>query len=271
VGWGFANFYQRYLSGSAPYQLYFDPNSGDALLNSDAGIQACREYVDTLAYHSPDALAWGWPEQYPNMLNGGAAMTSAFANMTKFLDTQNGPWGASAVEGKLGSFKAPGRIHDGDLIRRAITYIGQTHEVSTQSQYPEASYLFMQWVGSPSIFTWMVGNPGGSFDPFQTTDMTDPLVIASYHQYQIDSIKATIDITCPPAGLLNGGPEYEQALDNELQAALTGQKTAEKAMEDAAKAWDEITDRLGRETQVEGMQGQLSAWPTLVEKPTIGV
>lgn len=101
--------------------------------------------------------------------------------------------------------------------------------------------------------------------------MVDPLVIATYKQYQIDSIQATIEITCPPAGLLNGGPEYEQALDNELQAALTGQKTAEQAMADAATAWNEITDRLGREGQVEALKAQLDAWPSLIETPTIGV
>jgi len=269
TGWGFANFYQRYLSGAAPYQLYFDTESGDALLNSEAGIQACREYVDTLQWHSPDALAWSWPEQYPNMLNGGAAMTCAFANMTKFLDTQDGPFGASAVAGNLGSFKSPGRIHDGKLIRRGVTYIGNTHEVSSQTEYPEVSYLFLQWVNSPSIFTWMVGNPGGTFDPFQVSDMTDPLVVNSYKQYQIDSIQESIDITCPPAGLLAGGPEYEQALDEQLAAALTGQKTPEQAMEDASAAWNEITDRIGREQQIEGIVGQLPAWPTLEEDPTI--
>ena len=268
VGWGFANFYQRYLSTAAPYQLYFDPDSGDAVINSEGGVQALQEYVDSLAWHSPDALAWSWPEQYGNMAAGGASMTSAFANMTKFLDTEGGFFD-SQVAGRLGSFKSPGRMHGDDLIRRGITYIGQTHNVSTQSEHAEAAYLFMQWVGSPSIFTWMTGNPGGTFDPFQKSDMVDPLVIDSYHQYQIDSIQASIDITCPPAGLLNGGPEYEQALDNELQAALTGQKTAEEALNDAAAAWNEITDRLGREDQIAGLQQQLDAWPTLVEQATI--
>jgi len=269
VGWGFANFYQRYTSGAKPNQYYFDPKTGDALLNSPAGVQALKEYVNTLKWHSPDALAWSWPEQYPNMLNGGAAITCAFANMPKFLDTQNGPFGKSAIEGKLSSFKSPGRIIGGDLIRRGITYIGNTHEVSSQSKYAEAAYLFVQWANSPSIFTWMVGNPGGSFDPFQKSDMTDPLVIDSYKQYQIDSIQKTIEITCPPAGLMNGGPEYEQALDEELQAALTGQKTAEQALESAVKKWNAITDRMGRESQVQALQSQLKAWPTLVEKPTI--
>ncbi|MFQ3568763.1 MAG: extracellular solute-binding protein [Aggregatilineales bacterium] len=263
-GWGFSNFYQRYASGSLPNQFYFDPDSGQALLNSPAGVQACAEHVASLAQHSPDALVWSWPEQYANMSAGGAAMTCAFANMPKFLDTPG-----SAVQGRLGSFISPGRLFDGQLVRRSVTYIGNTYQVSSQTRYPEAAYLFLQWANSPSIYTWMVGNPGGTFDPFQVSDFTDPLVIQSYQQYQIDSIQATTEITVPPPSLLNGGQEYEGALDEELQAALTGQKTPEQAMADAARRWNEITDRLGRDAQIEAIQNQLDAWPSLIETPTI--
>ncbi len=262
--WGFSNFYQRYACGAKPNQFYFDPETGDALLNSPAGIQACAEHVAALRVGSPDALVWSWPEQYPNMGSGGAAMTCAFANMPKFLDNAN-----TAVGGKLGSFKSPGRVIDGQLVRRSVTYIGNTYQVSSQTQYPEASYLFLQWANSPSIYTWMVGNPGGTFDPFQVSDLTDPLVVESYKQYQIDSIAASAEITVPPPSLLNGGQEYEKTLDEELQAALTGQKTPEQAMADAARRWNEITDRLGRAQQIEAIQSKLDAWPSLIEEPTI--
>jgi multiple sugar transport system substrate-binding protein len=263
-GWGFSNWYQRYTSGANPNQFFFDPVTGDALLSSEAGIMATAEHVASLAHHSPDALVWSWPEQYPNMGGGGAAMTCAFANMPKFLDNDG-----TAVGGRLGSFKSPGRVINEQLIRRSVTYIGNTYQVSTQTAYPEASYLFLQWANSPSIYTWMVGNPGGTFDPFQVTDLTDPLVVSSYQQYQIDSIQATAEITTPPPSLLNGGQEYETTLDEELQAALTGQKTPEQAMADAARRWNEITDRLGRDAQIEAIQGKLGAWPNLIETPTI--
>jgi len=160
-------------------------------------------------------------------------------------------------------------VIDGQLVRRSVTYIGNTYQVSSQTQYPEASYLFLQWANSPSIYTWMVGNPGGTFDPFQVSDLTDPLVVESYKQYQIDSIAASAEITVPPPSLLNGGQEYEKTLDEELQAALTGQKTPEQAMADAARRWNEITDRLGRAQQIEAIQSKLDAWPSLIEEPTI--
>jgi hypothetical protein len=72
----------------------------------------------------------------------------------------------------------------------------------------------------------------------------------------------------PPLNL-NGASEYETALDNNLQALIAGQKTVEEAMADAATEWNEITDRLGREKQVEVIAGQVAAYSTVVDTPTI--
>ena len=57
------------------------------LINSDEGVMQQRnEYVASLSHHSPDAISWGWPEQYGNFASAGAAMTCAFSNLPKFLD-----------------------------------------------------------------------------------------------------------------------------------------------------------------------------------------
>src|SRR5690606_37399329 len=84
-GWGDTNWYQRYTSMAAPNQFLF-ADDGTPLINGEQGIIATQEYVDSLKYKSPDAIAWGWPEQYGNFGGGGAAMTAAFSNLPKFLD-----------------------------------------------------------------------------------------------------------------------------------------------------------------------------------------
>ena len=68
-GWGYTNWYQRYCSLASPNQFLFDPH-GKALINSAEGVKAAKSYVDSLRYHSPDAICWGWPEQYGNMGGG---------------------------------------------------------------------------------------------------------------------------------------------------------------------------------------------------------
>ena len=46
---------------------------------------------------------------------------------------------------------------------------------------------------------------------------------------------------------IEGAPEYWDVMDKNLSAAMAGQKTAQQALDDTAAAWEEITDRLGRD------------------------
>ena len=244
----------------------FDPDTAKPLIDGPEGVAAAQAYADTLKWHSPDAKTWGWPEQYANMQAGGAALTAAFPNMPKFLDNPDNA--DSAVVGKLASGMPPGNIIDGELIRRSLWWPNVTFGVSSQSDTPEAAYLFLQWANSPNMFTWMVGNPAGFFDPFQLSDWEDPLVIANYKDYHIPTLRNSIEHAVPPIAM-NGAGEYETALDNELQAVMAGTKTAQQAMTDAAAEWEKITDRLGRDIQIETLQGLEAGYPTITDTPTI--
>jgi len=56
---------------------------------------------------------------------------------------------------------------------------------------------------------------------------------------------------------IRGTPEYWSVLDGELAAALGGRKSAEQALDDVAAVWEDITDRLGREQQLEAYQAAI--------------
>lgn len=264
--WSLTNWYQRYASMAAPNAYYFDDTTGKPLINSPAGIEATRQFANALKWHAKDALSWGWPEQYANMGAGGTAITCAFSNMTKFLDTPKNP--DSKVAGKLASGLPLGHVVNGKLVRRTVVWPNLNLAVSSQSPYPEAAYLFAQWAGGGRIYSWMAGNPAGYQDPFQEADMRDPNVLASYHEYQVKNIAEGIKRMVPPLKI-SGATEYALALDTNLQAVMTGQKTPEQAMADTEAEWEKITERIGREKQIAAIKAERAAWPTLVEEPTI--
>ena len=149
-GWGYTNWYQRYTSMASPNQFLFG-DDGVPLINSEQGVAATQEFIDSLAHHSPDAISWGWPEQYGNFASGGAAMTCAFSNLPKFLDNPGNT--GSTVTGKIGSMLPPGREIDGKIVSRSVLWFSLTGMVSAQSQYPEAAYLLLQWLGSARIYS----------------------------------------------------------------------------------------------------------------------
>jgi multiple sugar transport system substrate-binding protein len=263
-GWGYTNWYQRYVTMGSPNQFLFG-DDGKALINSEAGVLATREYVDSLDYKSPDAISWGWPEQYGNFANGGAAMTCAFSNLPKFLDNPGNE--GSKVTGKIGSMLPPGREVDGNLVRRSVLWLNLSASISTQASNPEACYLFLQWLGSSRIYAWMTANPGGYFDPFRISDFSDPLVRQTYHAYHMDVVRETVERTVPTINY-PGATAFHNALDENLMAALTKTKTAEQAMADTEREWQRIARRVGEDKLLEAIRSNKEAWPTILDPIT---
>ena len=260
-GWGYTNWYQRFVSMASPNQFLFD-DEGSPLINSEAGIKATQEYIDSLAHHSPDAISWGWPEQYGNFASGGAAMTCAFSNLPKFLDNPANE--GSKVTGKVGSHLPPGREIDGKLVRRTVLWLNLSASVSSQSEYPEASYLLLQWLGSSRIYSWMTANPGGYFDPFQLSNFADPLVRQTYHDYHMDVVRESVARTVPTINY-PGATAFHNALDENLDAALTGSKSAADAMADTERQWARVARRVGEDKLVEAIKANKAAWPTITD------
>ena len=258
--WGYSNWMMRYVSAGNPNQYYFDLN-GKPLVNGPAGIKATKEHVASMAWTYKDTLSKGWPEEYALMGAGGAAMATMFSNVTKFITA------GSPLDKGFGKYLrtelAPGRVVGGKLIRRSVIYQNNQFVVNAFSnkEQHEAAYLVLQWLSSRHIFNWLTGNPAGYLDPNHRSSLDDPLVRASYKPYAADKLKQIIPNTAPPILAIRGAREYTQALDQNLQKALSKQISPEQAMANTAKAWDKITNRIGREKQIKAIKANRAAWP----------
>ena len=263
--WGYSNWMMRYVSAANPNQYYFDLNA-KPLINGPAGIQATKEHVASMAWTYPDTLSKSWPEEYAAMGAGNAAMATMFSNVTKFIP---GNPGLDTANPKIGSLLrtevAPGRMVGGKLIRRSIIYQNNQFVVNAfaSKKLHEPAYLVLQWLSSRSIFDWLTGNPAGYLDPNHTSALSDPLVRSSYKPYACDKLKEIIPHTAPPILAIRGAREYTQALDNNLQKALTKQISPEQAMANTAAAWEKTTNRIGRAKQIAAIRANRAAWPTI--------
>ena len=74
----------------------------------------------------------------------------------------------------------------------------------------------------------------------------------------LDAIEANLRQGFPDL-LIPGAAEYMDALDYQLTLAYAGQKSAQDALNDAAKEWRQITKRLGFEEQKKAWLAQLKA------------
>ena len=82
-------------------------------------------------------------------------------------------------------------------------------------------YLFLQWLGSSRIYSWMTANPGGFFDPFQLSNFSDPLVRQTYHDYHMDIVRESVRRTVPTINY-PGATAFHNALDENLVAGADG-------------------------------------------------
>jgi multiple sugar transport system substrate-binding protein len=81
----------------------------------------------------------------------------------------------------------------------------------------------------------------------------------------MDAIRETIARSVPTINFA-GQTALDAALDEELQAALTGQKSAEEAMLAAQDKWVKIIQRKGEDKMVPIIQASRAAWPTIIDQ-----
>ncbi len=264
--WGLATFYGRFASMDNPNFYWFDEDAKPNLA-TEKGIQCATEHLALKQWSHPDILSWGYAEGYAGMGNGLTAQVATYTNLAKFYDRIK-PDGTKStpMSGEMGAFLPPGRIFGDDLVRRSVIYYNINAEVSSQSQNKEAAYLFLQWLSSTRTFSWMSGNPGGYFDPFQVANFNEPYVIETYHDYLVPVIQETIRRSAPTLNFA-GQTAMDNALDEELQAMFTGQKTPKEAMEGAQQRWERIIRRRGGSEMEDAIRASRSAWPTIIDKP----
>jgi multiple sugar transport system substrate-binding protein len=263
--WGTSTWFNRYVSYGDPNYYPFD-ESGKPLINSELGVKAAAAHVKSREWSSKDILNWTYAEAYGSMGDGTGVMMCTFSNLPKFMDRKN-PDGTPATKatGKFNSFIPPGTLHGSNLIRRSCLYLNTSATVSSQSKHPEAAYLFLQWLSSTRVFTWMSANPGGYYDPWQLANLSDPLVIETYHDYHVPVIRETIIRSAPTMNFPGTRAMYD-ALDKNLIAAMTGGKGVKEAMDDAAAEWTKIIKRKGEKKMLDQINAARAGFPKIVDK-----
>ncbi|MGD9538637.1 MAG: ABC transporter substrate-binding protein [Alphaproteobacteria bacterium] len=260
--WGLSNFYARFAAQKAPNNHWLD-GDGNPTLATPEGIKAAQEHIASLKWTSPDNLTWGWSEQYGAMANLKASMAMTYTNMASINDKMVDGAPSTPLTGKLTGWKPVGTKIGDSFIRRSVIYYNVTASVAAKSAAPEAAYLFLQYISSTRTFTRICGNPVGGCDPFQLANFADPYVEENNHAYMLTPIRETIRRACPTINFA-GQAAMDNALDENLQAALTGDLSAEDALKRTEEAWKKLIGRREDEA-VAAIRAGLAAWPTIVD------
>lgn len=236
----------RYASQSYPNQYLFDDQMRP-LIASPAGIRATESFLRTIPYSPPGILDSGKDYSYtlPFFVTGRGFATIITLAGAKLFNSET-----SAVKGKYRAVPIPGNRVDGRLVRRTTLIYGNNIVIPRRSRQPLLAFLYAMWVTDPDVSVHAVGVPTGFADPYRFNHLDDPRVRQVYTEEVLQVLRGELRSVVPAGTGLPGDDEYIAALNHNLWRAARGDLSASAAMDETARAWEAITERYGRDSQI---------------------
>jgi multiple sugar transport system substrate-binding protein len=249
----YVNWAARFVSRGG---IYMDRDMEPQLLN-DAGVTALEEmHRLTQAHMPPEAVTGDWAALYAAYPEGRVVQATSWISLGQFA---NDPATGTVIAGDVGGGLIPGSVLNGRVVHASPHVVGWVLGISRHGKNPLAMYLLAQWVTGPSKGS-EVALRTGIVDPWRLHDYDDPEMIAAYGEELLPALLQNAEVAFPDIGL-RGGAEYLDVMNEHLQAAMAGREDPETALGNIERAWVNITDRLGHETQTEAWRAELANYP----------
>lgn len=271
-----AQSYWVYLSHAAGYAkapgnpcFFFNCDDMTPEVNNPGFVRALEDYI---------ALRDLGPEE---MINWDVADTRV--QFPAGISVFNIDWGdvgpisynpeASVIVGDTGFAPLPGAseywdslagewVTPEDGVNRApfIAFGGWIIGVAADSDVKEAALDFAAFMARPELVRELATIPDTGINPsrysqLNTEDVSLWVNAGFDEEGAVDYLSAILEGINHPNYVLDlrirGSAEYLSVLDAEIARALVGEISAQEALDNVAAQWDGITDRLGRETQLE--------------------
>jgi multiple sugar transport system substrate-binding protein len=235
-------FMQRLVSKG---RLYFDQEMNPTF-NSEEGVAALEDMLAMNPFLHPDAFSFTWSSNYNAFGRGEGFMNIVWPSGFKYsMNPTTGP----ATAGKIAATVMPAdTLKDGSLLYAGLFCWGYGYAVSRYSANPELSYAYAQWMTSPTISADAIPYLGGYSDPYRVNHMLKPTQ-RLVDTYTTEYLKTLYDnmVNTVPDFCLPGGFEYQDALDKQVHACMIGEKKPKQALDEAARLFDRITKRIGKD------------------------
>ncbi len=251
--------YNWFWNRAASYGVrYFKKTETDLIpgIDTPEAVQALEDMIAVNAYGIPAAESVSWEETIGAFMGGHALMNIFWPMMGKMAQYTVD----SKVKNKVGYAVMPGVKQGSIIYRRSQMAAGKTLCLTSDSRNKEAVYLFMHWLCSPEtqFEMAMYNKPDslGAMDPIRWRILYSKEIVEhfvkdgwKYAAEFYEAHRSNAMIGHPEIKLL-GAMEYWDKLDYELVEAITGSKSVEQALSDAAAAWEDITKDYGKDKQM---------------------
>jgi multiple sugar transport system substrate-binding protein len=261
-----------FIKRAAPYAkhprvkggFYFDLETMRPLVNTPGFVAALEDFAAAQDLYPPGGRTMSFFESIAAFGRGNVAFTDSWDD--PFIEAMEP---GNPLRNRVGAALSPGsrRVWNRRTQRwedfpevNYVPYIvyGWTSGVARTSPRQEAAFDFLGYYANPENHraNLLVGRYG--MNPFRASDLDErfwtaragwaPEVARSYVQTlrrQAESRNRVLDLR------IHRGQEYVQLLSVGVYRALTGRDSAQDALDEVARRWQQLTERVGVERQRE--------------------
>jgi multiple sugar transport system substrate-binding protein len=234
---------------------FFDEETMDATLDSEAGVTTLTAMLERNKLMPPGIETWGFVEVLTAWMGGQLAMIGGtwppIGRWSEGTTAEQLNWvPETQVAGKVGYSIMP--------MGHSLHNAGFSLGVSADSPNKEAAYLYIQWMTSPTVSLERVMLPYALRDPYRLSHFSSEEYRARWANAgeYLDTLSAAADSALLDI-IMPGSNEYHTALDQMVTSAQGGTSVAD-ALASGNAAFNEITDRIGRDSQKTAYQTFIS-------------
>ncbi len=233
---------------------FFDAQTMKATVNNAIGVKAFTEMRNENRFMPPGVEKFGFVENLAVFLDGKSAMTVSWPPYGRFAagylsEEKALAWvPKSKIAGKVGYALPPGG--------HPQLAAGFALSVASSSKLKEKAYLFILWLNSEEISMQRVQLPSALRDPFRDSHFTSKEYLAKWPDAKdyLAALGAGAKTGLLDLSLIQTD-KYEEALRQGISKLWAGDDP-KAILNEVAKQWDEITQRVGLEKQ----KAVYSAW-----------
>lgn len=266
-----AQSYWVFLSHAASYGkvpgnpcFFFSCDDMTPQVNNPGWVAALDDYIRSRDLGPAEQLQWDVADTRVQFPAGAAVMNIDWGDVGPISYDP----ASSVIIGDTGFGVLPGANRywnyetgawvEEENVAPFIAFGGWIIGVAADSDAKEAALSFAAFMARPELVQQLAVTPNTGINParYSQFEDIDLWVNAGFdREGAVDYLDAVQNTINHPNAVLDlrirGSAEYLSVLDVEVSRALAGELTSQQALDNVAAQWNDITDRLGRDAQLQ--------------------
>jgi multiple sugar transport system substrate-binding protein len=257
-----------------PGAMWFDPNNLKPLVNNPGHVKGMENYAEAVKYGPPGMINFDSNEVRQRFAHGEAVLGIDWDDTPIIGELQKD----SKVKGKIGSQLLPGSDKVYDYTKEAwvkqstlnrpgwLAFGGWVGVVPKAATDVDTSYKYLSFLAGPKFSMKMVTRANSGMNPFRASQLDNKAAwkAVGYPEPDLDEYLAAMRTSDTDPGAvrdlrLPGAASFQDSTEVAAQQVVSGQKSAQSALDGLASQWDQLNQRKGKDKQLKAYQASLNA------------